>query len=239
MPQRHTKAAAFLLLTCVPLGVTPNAQATGFSGNIGMVSEYIFLGISQTDEKPALQGGISYEFSNGFYVNTWFSEIDYLSTYHVRNHHNYEMDFSTGYQQKLGHHWSAQISFTHYDYLPSKLFVNYQYNEYLFTTRYKDRFSASIGLSQNIYNRKRHSHIYELSAQYPLAQNLILNSGFGYHEIDKTFDKHYRYWNAGLSSSFGELIIDLSYFDTDKFATLLFGEKRTGSRIVLSFVYLL
>ena len=46
-----------------------------FSANIGAVTDYRFRGISQTNKKPALQGGLDYAFSNGIYVGTWASTV--------------------------------------------------------------------------------------------------------------------------------------------------------------------
>ena len=44
-----------------------------YSFNLGITSDYVFRGFTQTDKKPALQGGIEYEAESGFYVGTWGS----------------------------------------------------------------------------------------------------------------------------------------------------------------------
>ena len=46
-----------------------------FTLNLGLYSEYIFRGTSLSDG-PALQGGADYGHSSGFYLGTWFSNID-------------------------------------------------------------------------------------------------------------------------------------------------------------------
>ena len=43
--------------------------------NLGLYSEYMFRGVSLSDG-PALQGGIDLGHSSGFYVGTWWSNID-------------------------------------------------------------------------------------------------------------------------------------------------------------------
>src|SRR5829696_3345373 len=50
-----------------------------FSGNVGLYSQYVFRGISQTNEKPALQGGFDLAHKSGFYLGTWASNISWLS----------------------------------------------------------------------------------------------------------------------------------------------------------------
>ena len=39
-------------------------------------SDYVFRGISQTDNQFAIQGGFDWEHSSGFYLGTWASNVD-------------------------------------------------------------------------------------------------------------------------------------------------------------------
>ena len=46
--------------------------------NIGLYSQYIFRGLTQTDRGPAVQGGIDLTHSSGFYLGAWASNISWL-----------------------------------------------------------------------------------------------------------------------------------------------------------------
>ena len=48
------------------------------TGNFGLFSQYIFRGLSQTDAKPAAQGGFDFAHESGFYLGTWASNISWL-----------------------------------------------------------------------------------------------------------------------------------------------------------------
>ena len=48
------------------------------TGNFGIYSQYIFRGLTQTDQKPAVQGGFDYAHTNGIYLGTWASNISWL-----------------------------------------------------------------------------------------------------------------------------------------------------------------
>lgn len=50
-----------------------------FTYNVGLYSQYIFRGLTQTNQDPALQGGVDYSHSSGFYLGTWASNISWLS----------------------------------------------------------------------------------------------------------------------------------------------------------------
>ncbi|MXP31541.1 hypothetical protein GRI94_06875 [Erythrobacter jejuensis] len=57
--------------------LSSNGDESGFelSGNVALVSDYRFRGVSFSDGDIALQGGIDLGHSSGFYVGTWASSI--------------------------------------------------------------------------------------------------------------------------------------------------------------------
>jgi hypothetical protein len=48
-----------------------------FSANIGVVSNYMWRGTTQSSDGPAVQGGLDVEHESGFYAGTWASNIDW------------------------------------------------------------------------------------------------------------------------------------------------------------------
>ena len=58
-----------------PTPVEPEWTPTA---NIGLFSQYVFRGISQTNEKPAVQGGFDLGHKSGFYVGTWASNVSWV-----------------------------------------------------------------------------------------------------------------------------------------------------------------
>ena len=47
------------------------------SMNVGLTSDYIFRGISQTQSNGAIQGGLDVAHESGLYVGTWASNVDF------------------------------------------------------------------------------------------------------------------------------------------------------------------
>lgn len=54
-----------------------------FTGNVGLYSQYIFRGLTQTNGRPALQGGADYSHSSGLYLGAWGSNVSWLEETNV------------------------------------------------------------------------------------------------------------------------------------------------------------
>lgn len=63
-----------LLLTLLMMSGVSAAQAQ-VTGNLGLTTDYRFRGISQTQNGLAVQGGVDYAHSSGFYVGNWNSSV--------------------------------------------------------------------------------------------------------------------------------------------------------------------
>lgn len=72
-----------------------------FTYNIGLYSQYIFRGLTQTANEPALQGGVDYSHSSGFYLGTWGSNVDWVSKGYKQDN-SLEWDIYGGYRSTIG-----------------------------------------------------------------------------------------------------------------------------------------
>src|SRR5688572_31801626 len=73
------------------------------TGNVGLFSQYIFRGLTQTNEEPAIQGGFDYSHSSGFYVGTWGSNVSWLQdggSYRAGG--SLELDIYGGFKGSIG-----------------------------------------------------------------------------------------------------------------------------------------
>lgn len=72
------------------------------SANVGLYSNYIFRGISQTGGDPAIQGGLDYAHSSGFYLGTWASNVGWIEDYQGYASGNMEIDVYGGVRGDIG-----------------------------------------------------------------------------------------------------------------------------------------
>lgn len=92
--------AAVFAASSLPVLVQAEEAKSDWSitGNAGLFTDYRFRGISQTDKKPAFQGGFDISHSSGFYLGNWNSNID--SRFFADS--NLEMDVYGGFRGAAG-----------------------------------------------------------------------------------------------------------------------------------------
>ena len=79
---RSYKAFTSVLLFLAFIFHTSTVTADGHSphsvsANVMLTSDYVYRGITQTNEDPALQGGFDYAHESGLYLGVWASSIEF------------------------------------------------------------------------------------------------------------------------------------------------------------------
>ena len=85
---------SIVIATAVAAVLTSGVASAEFSGNAAIASNYIWRGVSQTENQAAGQGGIDWSFGPGFYAGTWVSNVDFTG---VGGQKGYEMDVYAGW----------------------------------------------------------------------------------------------------------------------------------------------
>lgn len=91
--------------------LTVPAQAGDWTANASVTNNYIWRGLTQTENEAAVQGGIDYAADNGFYVGTWTSNVNYGAG----DVYSYEHDIYAGYAFEAGG-LSWDFGYLYYNY---------------------------------------------------------------------------------------------------------------------------
>ena len=117
------------------------AEVSPITANVTVASNYIYRGLTQTNNKPAIQGGFDYAHESGFYVGNWNSNISWISDqYGGGNAPNgtskpgsgtgsvtapIEMDFYAGFKKELiGEGFASDFGVLQYYYPVSGMIMN-------------------------------------------------------------------------------------------------------------------
>ena len=106
-------AAIFALLAASPAIAQEEEKLLTVSGSVGLVSDYRFRGVSQTDKEMGVQGGITLSHASGFYAGTWGSNLSGWGTF---GGSNTELDLFGGYKLALGEGMALDAGLTWYMY---------------------------------------------------------------------------------------------------------------------------
>ena len=88
------------------------SHAGEWSANAAMTSNYIWRGLTQTENEAAVQGGIDYSHESGFYVGTWASNVNYGAG----DVYSYEHDIYAGFAFDTGDvSWDFGYLYYNYD----------------------------------------------------------------------------------------------------------------------------
>jgi uncharacterized protein (TIGR02001 family) len=217
-----TSTVAVALLGCL-LPALPTAAAD-VTGSVAFTTDYLYRGISQTDDQPAAQAGVQFHSSNGWNAGMWGSSVDFQNGANSA----FELDLQAGYTWQLSPDWSSQLSYVHYAYLNDND-SGYDYDEVSASVSYQQRATASVSWSPNTSKHTywglvadKQARAYEFSLLQPLHPNWSVYAGAGYYDLRDLVDTGYWYWSAGVAFTYQSMQVDLLHIDTDDTAKRLF-----------------
>lgn len=92
---------ATALVAALPFAGTAHAGDGPISANLTLTTDYVFRGISQSQGKPALQGGFDYAHASGLYIGTWGSNVGWVDDI-AKTNNSVELDLYAGYAGEAG-----------------------------------------------------------------------------------------------------------------------------------------
>jgi len=107
-----------------PAPAAPAEPDWVFTGNGGIFSQYVFRGISQTNEKAALQGGFDLVHKSGGYFGNWLSNVSWISDGNPDVSASVEWDIYGGYKWALPNDFTLDLGALYY-YYPGRYPANF------------------------------------------------------------------------------------------------------------------
>lgn len=216
-------AVALAVLSVPAFAQDEPAPALTVTGSAAVVSDYRFRGISQTDKRFALQGGLTVTHESGFYVSTWGSSIDD----YVAAGSDQELDLIAGYSKTFGAA-TVDVGVLYY-YYPGSGGANTDFVEPYASI--KGTFGPATAKLSAAYAPKsralsvdggltREDNLYvagDLAASVPntpLGVSAHLGHSFGPSYL--TIGDEYTDWSVGATYTWSHLTFGVSYVDTDK-----------------------
>jgi len=185
------------------------AAAAELSANIGVTSNYVWRGVTQTDDSAAVSGGLDYAHEAGFYAGTWTSNVDFDddTTAEVDFYGGFanEIDGGLGYDVGVIYYWypgaNDDLDFT-------EIYLNLSYSN----------FSGGVAytVDKEDDDADEHDLYYHLGASFDVAETWSVGGTVGYYDFDS--GDSYTHGQLDITKSagdFGDFTLSVSVADED------------------------
>lgn len=228
-----SRALVLAGLVTVPALASAEDSPHSLSGNVSLTSNYVFRGISQTGGDMAIQGGLDYSHSSGFYLGTWGSNVGWIEDFQTYTKGNMEIDLYGGLRGDVG---STGLTFDvgaiRYMYPGDKPagIVDADTTEIYgalgwkwFTVKYSYYLSDQVFGVRGATSDASGSDYWDLSASFPIGESgLTAGAHWGTFSFDGAPDMDYDDWKVSLSYDMGKVsglmsgvTVGLMYTDTN------------------------
>ena len=251
---RHRATRARIVATLLFLLGIADAQA-GTTGNVSLTSDYVFRGVSQSNQAPALEGGVEKLFESssagsGAYIGTWGSSISWLSdlsTTPAPLSSSLELDVYGGYRGKFSEAVSYDIGALYYWY-PGDFPAGFNSADTLevyagITIAASDKLSLGAKYSVSTtdlfgYANSDGSGYLDLTANFAVAEGWTIGAHAGKQWIEGNDAFEYTDWKLGVTKAFDNgFSVGLAYTGTDADDALYtnpFGNKIADDTVALT-----
>lgn len=201
--------SACLSLLVLTMAGAASAQSAGpeFSFNAAVASDYVFRGVSQTDEEPAIQAGADVSFG-AFYAGVWASNVDFgdgtdaefdLYGGVLVSAGGFDLDFGV-----IGYHYIGAPDAADYDLVEFKASASRGFDA--FTAGAAVYYSPDFGSAGD-------ATYLEANLEYAATERLTLSGVVGRQWLEYGTD--YNSWNLGAAYALTEaLSVDVRYHDS-------------------------
>jgi uncharacterized protein (TIGR02001 family) len=202
-----------VLLAVSLTAASSRAALAGPGGALTFTSDYVLRGISQSDNRPVLQGDVHWSFPAGWAAGLWGTQLRLQP-----RAANSELGAYLQWQRAISSDFDLGAAYTHYSYLNDPRLVTYDYDELAVSLAWRDQlylaatwtprlnlYSAAEGLAGN-----RDVYTVEASWHRTLLPRLDLSAGLGFYDPPGLDYGSYSYGNATLAWHYGHWRANLS-----------------------------
>lgn len=216
---RAALASALAFIALPAWGQEAEADWT-FGGEVVVASDYVWRGVSQTMEDPALQLEAYVGHESGFYLGGFASNVDFGDPDDGMDH---ELGGVLGWAGALNDSTELDVFLSRVAY-PGHNGAEYDidYTEVEATLTFIEQYHVGMAYSPDIFNLGGRGLYYYAGAAFPLADTgLTLGLQAGYYDLDDAAGDSYSDWLLSLDRDFGPVNARLQYSDTSGYSELL------------------
>jgi len=213
-----------------------HAQVAGLSGNLGLTTDYRFRGISQTQNGAAVQGGVDYAHSSGFYVGNWNSSV---SSQLYPSGSGIESDLYLGFKKEVFKGFTVDVGTMNYVYSrassfgTSEVYAGVGYGPV--TVKVSQSLSNYFGVANSVGSR-----YFQADLAQPVTSKITLGAHVGRTYVNDSTSLDYTDYRVGASYDAAGWVIGANFYTNNNYgsstkqATTVAGQSLYKNTVVLS-----
>ena len=206
---------AIIAAALAAMSVSAVANELTFSGEAGLVSNYVWRGWSQSNEDPAVQAGAELGFGN-FAIGLWGSSVDFQDG----DEATAEVDIYGSYTFDLTESFAVDVGGIYYWYPGADSDLDYDFYEGNVGATYAFSNGAEVGgrfsYSPEFFGDTGSAYHYEANGSIPVWKGLYVDANVGYSDLNESegLEDYFNY-GIGVGYAFKNADVRVGYSDTD------------------------
>ncbi len=220
------KRTLLALSVALAASAMPTIASAQLAFNVGATTDYRYRGVSQTQLKPAVQGGLDFT-AGGFYAGAWASTIRWIKE--SGGDSNIEVDLYGGYKGEITKGLGFDVGVLPYISPSNDLATDADtqeiYGALTFgpaTVKYSHAVSNLFGAPDS-----KGSYYLDLSATFDVG-GWMLTPHIGYQKVKCSGCISYTDYSITLSKDFNGLVPSIALLSTNKKDELVLDGKKLG-----------
>ena len=227
-------AGAYVPCGAMAADDAPESYLPGtFTGNVALTSDYVFRGLSQSWNGPAIQGGMDWDTGAGFHFGFWGSSLNFKDG----SEGTIETDLYGGYAGKI-ENFTYDVGFIYYWYPGARGALNYDLWEVYGKAGYDfgaAAISGGVNYTPDNFGGTKDAIYFNVGLSVPVTDKLAISGAIGYWDFKAPLTNQTD-WNLGAKLNVNNWFsIDARYYDTNvKGGCVTVGKKTCDAKAVVT-----
>ena len=205
------------------------------SASVALSTDYMYRGVSQTDQEPAISGSFDVGHASGLYAGVWASNIDFDDADGNGNNGHVELNYYGGFASEyagIGY----DVGVLRYVFPGTD---GLDWNEAYLGLSYS-LFSLTISHSSDALASGENGTHYLLGFNYDLPMDIGFHANYAFYDVDDDiWDDTLEDYNLGITKNIAGFDFDLTYYETlsegeDATEAAFGSDNRADSRFVFT-----
>lgn len=189
-------------------------SAGTFSGFAKIASNYMWRGLTFSENSPMIAASANYTLESGFYGNLFGTNLKFAEPTLYEGHSTREIDLTAGYVKTFGN-WGINVFYNRFEFIDQPKISANEYSVYLSynrTTLEYDYQPDWFGYKTSS-NYVRLSHVHSLNEKY----NLVGGIGYNHQSRTKRVEDSHGDWKGAGFSSYMDYYLGLQILEANGF----------------------